>query len=48
MIELRWKKQLSYQEIAAELLTTSEIIQQKLHRARKALRKQMNDWMNEN
>jgi len=47
LIELRWKNQYSYQEIADELQTTPEIIQQKLHRARNALRKQIKDWMNE-
>lgn len=48
LIELRWQKQYSYQEIADELQTSTEIIQQKLHRARNALRKQIKDWMNEN
>lgn len=47
LIELRWQNQYSYQEIADELQTTPEIIQQKLHRARNALRKQIKDWMNE-
>lgn len=48
LIELRWQKQYSYQEIAEELQTSPEIIQQKLHRARNSLRKQIKDWMNEN
>lgn len=48
LIELRWQKQYSYQEIADELQTSKEIVQQKLHRARNALRKHIKDWMNGN
>ncbi len=38
LIELRWKKQLSYKEIAEELNSTEDKVRLKLHRAREALR----------
>ncbi|KZE71605.1 RNA polymerase sigma factor [Paenibacillus elgii] len=39
LIELKWKRQLSYKEIADEINTSENIVRQKLHRAREALRK---------
>ncbi len=39
LIELRWKKELSYREIAAELETTEERVKYKLFRAREAMKK---------
>ncbi|MBP1994320.1 RNA polymerase sigma-70 factor (ECF subfamily) [Paenibacillus eucommiae] len=41
LIELRWKKGLSYKEIAEELDITEEIVKQKLYRAREAVKKKM-------
>ncbi len=38
LIELRWKRQLSYKEIAEELNSTEDKVRLKLHRAREALR----------
>ncbi len=45
LIELRWQRQLSYQEISDELDLSPQVVQQKLFRARKALRKQIRDWL---
>ncbi|MGG6314121.1 RNA polymerase sigma factor [Paenibacillus macerans] len=42
LIELKWKKQLSYKEIALVLNCSENTIKQKLHRARAALKKKMN------
>jgi RNA polymerase sigma-70 factor, ECF subfamily len=42
LIELKWKKQLSYKEIAQELNSTENTVRQKFHRAREALKKKMN------
>ncbi|MCR2806534.1 RNA polymerase sigma factor [Paenibacillus soyae] len=39
LIELRWKKDMSYREIAAELETTEERVKYKLFRAREAMKK---------
>jgi RNA polymerase sigma-70 factor (ECF subfamily) len=39
LIELRWKRELSYKEMADALDTTEESIKHKLHRAREAMRK---------
>lgn len=39
LIELRWKRDLSYKEIAAELDTTQETVKYKLYRAREAMKK---------
>ncbi|KQN99867.1 RNA polymerase sigma factor [Paenibacillus sp. Leaf72] len=38
LIELKWKRQFSYREIAEHLNSTEDIIRQKLYRARKALK----------
>ncbi|MBD2843937.1 sigma-70 family RNA polymerase sigma factor [Paenibacillus sp. IB182496] len=37
LIRLKWKRQLSYRELAQTLDTTEPIIRQKLHRARLSL-----------
>ncbi|MEO3945315.1 sigma-70 family RNA polymerase sigma factor [Gorillibacterium sp. CAU 1737] len=48
LIELRWKKELSYREIAAELDITEEVVKYKLYRAREAMKKRLNrDWKEE-
>lgn len=39
LIELRWKKDMSYREIAAELETTEERVKYKLFRARESMKK---------
>jgi RNA polymerase sigma-70 factor (ECF subfamily) len=39
LIELRWKQELSYREMAAELDTTEDKVKYKLYKAREALRK---------
>lgn len=39
LIELRWKRELSYKEIADELDTSEETVKHRLHRAREAMRK---------
>lgn len=39
LIELRWKRELSYKEMAAELDTTEDKIKYKLYKAREVLRK---------
>ncbi|MBB6731837.1 RNA polymerase sigma factor [Cohnella zeiphila] len=39
LIELRWKRELSYKEMAEMLNTSEETIKHKLHRAREAVRK---------
>ncbi|MFD0589063.1 RNA polymerase sigma factor [Paenibacillus sp. GCM10027627] len=39
LIELRWKKELSYREIATELETTEDRVKYKLYRAREAMKK---------
>jgi len=39
LIELRWKQELSYREIAAELETTEERVKYKLYRARESMKK---------
>lgn len=39
LIELRWKRDLSYREIATELETTEESVKYKLYRAREAMKK---------
>lgn len=39
LIELRWKRELSYREIAEELDTTEDKVKYKLHRAREAVKK---------
>ncbi len=39
LIILKWKKQLSYKEIAQEMDSTEAIVRQKLHRARESLKK---------
>lgn len=45
LIELRWKKEMSYKEMASELGTTENVIRQKLYRAREAIRKKMmKEW----
>lgn len=41
LIELRWKKDLSYREMAAELDTTEDKVKYKLYRAREALKKRL-------
>ncbi|CAH1215431.1 hypothetical protein PAECIP111893_03966 [Paenibacillus plantiphilus] len=48
IIEMRWKQQLSYQEMAEELQLPQTTIKQKLHRARAALRRKLKEWMNTN
>lgn len=45
LIELRWKKELSYKEMAAELDTTEETVKYKLYRAREAVKKRFkSEW----
>lgn len=45
IIEMRWKHELSYKEIACELGTTEDIVRQKLHRAREAMKKKLSkEW----
>lgn len=45
IIELRWKKEMSYKEIADELCTTEEAIRQRLFRARDSIKKKLkNEW----
>lgn len=39
LIELRWKRELSYREMAAELDTTEDKVKYKLYKAREAMRK---------
>lgn len=39
LIELRWKRELSYREIAAVLETSEESVKYKLYRAREAMKK---------
>jgi len=39
LIELRWKRELSYREIATELETTEERVKYKLYRAREAMKR---------
>ncbi|OUS68803.1 hypothetical protein B1748_33080 [Paenibacillus sp. MY03] len=39
LIELRWKQQLSYKEMAAELDTTEDKVKYKLYKAREAMKK---------
>lgn len=39
LIELRWKKELSYREIAAVLETSEESVKYKLYRARESMKK---------
>lgn len=39
LIELRWKQQLSYREMAAELDTTEDKVKYKLYKAREAMKK---------
>lgn len=45
LIELKWKEQLTYKEIAAVLNCSENTIKQKLHRARAALKKKMKSEM---
>lgn len=42
LIEMRWKREMSYKEIAEELDITEEGVKQKLHRAREAIRRKLN------
>jgi len=45
LIELRWKRDMSYKEMAAELETTEETVKYKLYRAREAVKKKFrNEW----
>lgn len=39
LIDLRWKQELTYKEIAEKIHSTEEKVRQKLHRARKAVKK---------
>jgi RNA polymerase sigma-70 factor (ECF subfamily) len=39
LIELRWKQELSYKEIAEQLDTSEDTVKYKLHRAREAIKK---------
>ncbi|WP_058301123.1 RNA polymerase sigma factor [Gorillibacterium timonense] len=49
LIELRWKRELSYKEIAAELEITEEVVKYKLYRAREAVKKRLKpEWGEEN
>lgn len=49
LIELRWKKELSYKEIAVELETTEKIVKHKLYRARETIKKRfLKDWGEKN
>ncbi|MFC4778913.1 RNA polymerase sigma factor [Paenibacillus sp. GCM10023252] len=41
LIELKWRKQLSYREIAEQLDTTEDTVRYKLHRARAVLKKKL-------
>ncbi|MBH5320457.1 sigma-70 family RNA polymerase sigma factor [Paenibacillus sp. GSMTC-2017] len=41
LIELRWKKDLSYREMATELDTSEDTVKYKLYRAREALKKKL-------
>lgn len=45
LLELRWKQQLSYKEIAEELEIPAKTVKYKLHRAREAIKKRFQkDW----
>ncbi|WP_169088571.1 RNA polymerase sigma factor [Paenibacillus sp. PL91] len=45
LIELRWKQNMSYREIAAELEIKEETVKIKLHRAREAVKKKfLQEW----
>jgi RNA polymerase sigma-70 factor (ECF subfamily) len=45
IIELRWKYEMSYKEIADELSTSEEAIRQRLFRARESIKKKLkNEW----
>lgn len=48
LIELRWKRELSYKEMAAELETTEETVKYKLYRAREAVKKRLKHEWGEN
>ncbi|WP_199615714.1 RNA polymerase sigma factor [Paenibacillus alkalitolerans] len=50
IVEMRWRRGMSYREIAEELDTTEAVIKQKLYRARTALKKRikkMGGWGDE-
>ena len=45
LMEMRWKQDLSYKEIAAELGCTEQTVKYKLHRAREAIKKRfLKEW----
>lgn len=45
LMEMRWKQDLSYKEIAAELGCTEQTVKYKLHRAREAIKKRfIKEW----
>lgn len=45
LIELRWKKDMSYKEIAEELQTTEDKVKYKLHRVRNSIKKRfIKEW----
>ncbi|CAM3636750.1 RNA polymerase sigma factor [Marinicrinis lubricantis] len=45
LIELRWRQELSYKEIAETLDTTEQTVKSKLYRAREAMKKRFSkDW----
>jgi RNA polymerase sigma-70 factor (ECF subfamily) len=49
LIELRWKKELSYREIAEQIESTEEAVKYKLYRAREALKKRfLREWGDRN
>jgi RNA polymerase sigma-70 factor (ECF subfamily) len=49
LMEMRWKQDLSYKEIAVELDITEETVKYKLHRARDAVKKRfMREWREDN
>ena len=45
LIEMRWKQELSYKEIAGELDLSEETVKYKLHRARESIKKRfVKEW----
>jgi RNA polymerase sigma-70 factor (ECF subfamily) len=45
LIELRWKKELSYKEIAEQIGSTEETVKHQLHKARQTIKKRFQkDW----